>query len=192
MSKQRTITLTDRPPVTIAEDNWPLIAVAKDYEHDGQVECQANRKSSWWIGVRKHDDGRAIVYATYSYSTNWQNARDYAAKQGVLLPAASTTESIVDAIKSVGADIAGCECDGNDSERWDTLIDECIADMPAESLDGETQTEADSVVIANAVAAIAARCDLPSVTAEKIKAVLASANRDDAAKLLTLMLEAVA
>ena len=41
---------------------------------------------------------------------------------------------IVTAIKSVGADMASCDCDGNDNERWDTLIDECIADLPAEEL----------------------------------------------------------
>ena len=78
----RTITLSNRQPVKIDEDNWPVIADAKDYVHDGQVECQANRKSTWWIKVRQHKDGRAIVYAGYSYDTNWQGARSLEHKHG--------------------------------------------------------------------------------------------------------------
>lgn len=137
---QRTITLTGRPPVKINEDNWPVLASASDSEHDGQVECQANRKSSWWIKVRQHEDGRAIVYAGYSYTANWQNARDYAAKRGVMLEigegdgARPTDEQICRAIREVCEDIAGAECDGDDAARWPTLAAECIADMPAEEL----------------------------------------------------------
>ncbi len=136
-SKTRTITLTDRPPVRINEANWPLIASAKDYEHDGQVECQANRRSSWFVGVRQHEDGRAIVYATYSYSTNWQKARDYAAKHGVLLSptdGGADDAHIISAIKEVTERMAACECNDEDAARWPTLADECIADMPAEEL----------------------------------------------------------
>ena len=130
----RTITLTGRPPVTIDEDQWPIIAQAKDSEHDGQVECQANVKSSWSVRVRQHEDGRAIVYATYSYTSNYQNARCYSAKRGVLLPAGSTAADICQAIRDVCEEIAGAECDGEDAARWPTLAAECIADMPAEEL----------------------------------------------------------
>lgn len=136
----RTITLTNRPPVTINEDAWPVIAKATDKEHDGQVECQANRTSEWSVRVRQHDDGRTIVYATYSYDTNWQGRRSYSAKRGVLLPAgASAAESnddiICRTIREVCADIAQAECDGDDAQRWDTLANECIADLPAEVLE---------------------------------------------------------
>lgn len=130
----RTITLTGRPPVTIDEDTWPCIAEANDSEHDGQVECQANRKSKWAMRVRRHTDGRAIVYATYSYTSNWQNSRCYAAKRGVLLAADTTTDAICRAIEEVSSDIAQAECDGDDAARWATLAADCIADMPAEQL----------------------------------------------------------
>lgn len=133
---KRIITLTDRPPVTVDEDKWQVIAKASDYEHDGQVECQANRRSKWTVTVRQHEDGRTIVYATYSYSSNWQGARDYAAKRGVLLTAEQATDAgIVQTIRAVCEDIASAECDGNDAERWPTLAAECIADLPAEELE---------------------------------------------------------
>ncbi|HMP03552.1 MAG TPA: hypothetical protein PKC45_13730 [Gemmatales bacterium] len=83
----RTITLTGRPPVNISEDAWPIVASAADKEWDNRYECQANEISRWHVTVRQHDDGRAIVYATYSYTSNWANSRCYAAKRGVLLAA---------------------------------------------------------------------------------------------------------
>lgn len=134
MAEKRTITLSDRPPVTVNEDVWGLIAVARDSEHDGQVDYQANRKSKWFIGVRQHDDGRTIVYATYYYTSNWQNARCYSAKHGLMLPKECTTDDICKAIKEVAGRMEDCECDGEDNKRWSTLADECIADMPAEEL----------------------------------------------------------
>lgn len=133
MSK-RTITLTDRPPVTIDDDVWGLIASASDKEYDGQVECQANRTSKWFVGLRQHDDGRTLVYATYSYSSNWQGARNYSAKRGVLLPGTPDSAALVNAIRDVCDDIARAECDGNDADRWPTLAAGCIADLPAEEL----------------------------------------------------------
>lgn len=130
--------LTGRPPVKIEEDDWNIIAQAKDKEHDGQVECQANRVSEWAVRVRQHDDGRAIVYATYSYTSNWQNARDYAAKRGVFLDntvnESPSNQMICDAIREVCENIATAEHHDGDESRWATLAAECIADMPAEVL----------------------------------------------------------
>jgi hypothetical protein len=131
---KRTITLSGRSPITIDEDNWPLIASASDSEHDGQVECQANRKSAWGIKVRQHSDGRAIINAFYSYSSTYQSARDYAARRGVLLPAGTTADAICTAIREVAGDMARAEHNGDDATRWDTLANDCIADMPAEEL----------------------------------------------------------
>lgn len=141
---KRTITLSDRPPVSIEEDNWTLIARANDSEHDGQVECQANRKSAWSIRVREHDDnGKVIVSAIYTYTSNWQGARCYSAKHGELLTPTGSAEigaktvapaDIVAAIKSVCERMAACEHDGDDAARWPTLCDECIADLPAEEI----------------------------------------------------------
>lgn len=135
-AKTRTITLTDRPPVHIKEDEWPIIASASDKVFDNQYEFQANVVSRWNLGVRQHRDGRAIVYATYSYSSNYQNARDYHARAGMLLTADATQgNGLVDAIRTVSTTIAGIEhADSSDADRWRTLRDECIADLPAVAL----------------------------------------------------------
>jgi hypothetical protein len=130
MSK-RTITLTDHAPITIEEENWPVIAADNDKEYDGQVECQANRISQWWVRVRQHADSRAIVYAGYEYNTHFQSERSYSAKRGVMLPPGS---DLIAAIREVADDIAGAECAGDDASRWPTLVAECIADFPAEEI----------------------------------------------------------
>jgi hypothetical protein len=132
--KIRTITLTGRPPVKVNDDAWGLIASASDKDYEGQVESQSFRTSKWFVGVRQHDDGRAIVYATYSYDTAWRGERSLSAKRGVLLNSAATDEEIIAAIKEVCQDIASAEHQGDDADRWDALMHECIADLPAEEL----------------------------------------------------------
>lgn len=124
--KMRTITLTDRAPVRIVEDQWPEIASACDW--DNAHECQANRR--WQLRVRQNkQDGRTIVYGTYS--TQWQNERAAAAGELLTPPEGSVIsetdwliwDEIPAAIKRVAAN-CGCE----------RIADECIAGLPAESL----------------------------------------------------------
>ena len=136
MSK-RTITLTDHAPINIEEASWPIIAKASDKEHDGEVECQANRISTWFLRVRQHQDGRAIVYGGYDYDSHWRGERDYNARRGIMLTigegegARPTMDDIISAIREVCEDIASAECNGDDAARWPTLAAECIADLPA-------------------------------------------------------------
>ncbi len=131
----RTITLTGRPPVKIHEEDWPVIAEAVQSDWDNQYEFQANRKWSWTVKVRQHEDGRTLVYAAYSYTSNFQDERGYSAKHGVLLDAEdATTEGVCRAIESVCSDMADAEADDDYSARWKTLAAECIADLPAEEL----------------------------------------------------------
>src|SRR6266705_5049674 len=68
--KTRTITLTDRPPVTIREDDWPVIARADWWE--GEYEFQSNRTAK--LRVREHADGRRIIYGVAT--SQWQGERD--------------------------------------------------------------------------------------------------------------------
>ena len=114
MGKMRTITLSDRAPIKIDEDAWPVIAAAK--WHDGQVESQANRTAS--LRVRQHADGRAVVYGVYD--SLWRGEEGM--RPGVLLDAGA---DVVAAIRAVAAEL------GETGER---LARECIADLPAEEI----------------------------------------------------------
>jgi hypothetical protein len=111
-SKTRTITLTDRPPVKIRDDEWPLIA--EGHWYDSPHKHQANRECH--IRVRQHEDGRAIVYA--QYDTAYQGERGQRA--GAVLTA---DEDIAAAIRRVG-ETGNCQ----------QCIDYCIADLPAEEI----------------------------------------------------------
>jgi hypothetical protein len=126
-----TITLTDRAPVKIKKDEWPLLAEATKENYDGEYESQANWKSKWALRVRTHQDGRAIVYGVYSYSSNWMNARDFAVRGGELL---TTSTDLPAAIRRIGEWMAGQEQNEGDAARWESLINQCIADLPAQEL----------------------------------------------------------
>lgn len=52
------ITMSETAPVNIDPEEWPV--VARVFDHDGQVKCQAN--TEWEIQVREHRDGRRLVY----------------------------------------------------------------------------------------------------------------------------------
>lgn len=124
----RTITLTNRPPVKIDEDNWPVIASAADKDWDNEYDFQANQAWKWSITVRQHKDGRAIIYATYTHTSQWAGSNDTYDKQGEYLAYKDVPyEHICTAIINVCAQMQG--------ERWDALKDECIADLPPEDLD---------------------------------------------------------
>lgn len=108
----RTITMTNRPPVRIEDDNWPVLAEGSEF--DGQFEAQANRRA--WIKVRQHEDGRTLVYG--KYTTCYQGERDRAGGE-LLQPGAD----IVAAIRRM-SNLLG----------WENLDQRVIADLPAEDI----------------------------------------------------------
>jgi hypothetical protein len=116
-TKKRTITLTGRRPVTIVDDNWPTIAKA-DWHNGGEFSCNSNR--SYSIRVRQHEDGRVIVYATFTSS--W--AGECNRREGRLLDSEDQTTDIVSVIKDVCEDIGAP----------DQLVSDCIANLPSEEL----------------------------------------------------------
>lgn len=150
--KTRTITLTDRPPVKIHEDQWPVIAMGSAYDDDSsQPGNSPNREWTRQIRVRRHEDGRVIVYGVYEYETALQGEDGAAAKRGMILPAtaphdpadpsrSASDEAIISAIRAVGADLAEAESDAainashKDSRQWRVAVQACIADLPAEEL----------------------------------------------------------
>jgi len=123
-TKRRTITLTHRPPVSIVEDQWLMIATARDW--DGEHEFQANRK--WSVRVREHADGRRLVYGTYDSAF----MREPDLRGGYLLdpPGAGHARgddmagATVRAIRALVEEIGGA----------DSLASRCIADLPAVDL----------------------------------------------------------
>ena len=115
--KMRTITLTDRPPVKVSEATWPIIARAR--RHDGAVECQANHE--WHLTVRRHEDGRCIVYGS-EVAGNGGVYRGYEeARAGEIVESGG---NVATAVRRVG-ERARCN---------EGMITECIAELPAEEL----------------------------------------------------------
>ena len=115
--KQRTITLTDRPPVRITDDEWPQIASAS--WHDGAARCQADNRLT--IKVRQHADGRTLVYGVCDSALPDRDAR-----AGYLLLTEDGTVpsgAIITAIRYVASEIGRPE-----------LAALCIADLPAEEI----------------------------------------------------------
>jgi len=109
--KERTITLTDRAPIRIVEDDWPVLASAKWWE--GEHEFQSDRTAL--LRVRKHADGRHIVYGV----TDW--AGDFGRRAGVVLDAGDP--GLCQAIREVARTIGHGD-----------LANECIANLPPERL----------------------------------------------------------
>ena len=131
-SKTRTITLTGRPPVKVKEDDWPFVASASYHEYDGQYDFQASTHSRGLLKVREHADGRIIVYATASYDTAFQNESGWNRKAGELLPADCDQPAMIAAIRRVHATMMASM--PSDTELYAPLVDECIADLPAEEI----------------------------------------------------------
>lgn len=128
-TKTRTITLTDRRPIKIREDEWPQIASATgdsygggDYARRqqalGQGECD-----TYALRVRQHADGRAIVYAVLDAAASAWGApaggEDF--RGGELLAA--------------GADLAAAiRRVGESCHLPDEVIRDAIAELPAEEI----------------------------------------------------------
>ncbi len=127
--KQRTITLTHRLPVKIYEDEWPVIAAGAHEDYDGQYRFNSFRSMDISIHVRQHADGRTLVYAVYIYRTAYQNDHGRNVKLGWLL---APGEDVPAAIRQLGSSMVD-RLDGDEGHVWD-VVDECIADLPAEDL----------------------------------------------------------
>jgi hypothetical protein len=126
-AKRRTITLTGRPPVRIIEDEWPVIASSSGDSYGGgdygrydqalaQGECDR-----YWLRVRRHSDGRVLVYAVLDAAISaWgAGAGGVDHREGELLDA-DEADDVATAIRRVG-------------ERAclpDKVIRDCIADLP--------------------------------------------------------------
>jgi hypothetical protein len=132
-STHLTITLTGRPPVKIKKTDWPALAGAADKEHDGQVECQANRAATWKLTVRQHADGRAIIYGVHTYDSHWQGEHGRDVRGGELLDKGG---DIAAAIRRVADELEARLPDQGAYGQgvFPRLAHECTADLPAVEL----------------------------------------------------------
>jgi len=134
--KFRTITLTGRRPVKINEAEWPTLAQGVWTDHDGTIREQANRTWTLSLRVRQHADGRAIVYATYEYDTQFQGEPDYACRVGRLVDAGADLPTIITEVGRLMddrlEDLADRPAEGRQHVR--DVVADAIADLPAETI----------------------------------------------------------
>jgi hypothetical protein len=129
-TKTRTITLTDRAPVRIIEDQWPTIAQASGDSYGGndynkhQQSLSQNEVDQYTLKVRRHMDGRVLVYGILQAANGGWHApaegEDF--RGGELLQ--QWDMDVVLSIRRVGE---YCHLP-------DRIIRECIADLPAVEL----------------------------------------------------------
>jgi len=130
MENRILIFLTDRPPVAIEDDKWPIIAEADDVEIiDGWMYIER------MIAVRQHQDGRAVVYAGYSVKSNGNDNTNYNVSHGQILLTAFNNKEICAIIMTLENQMGTYEKDHGDLLRWQRIKETCIQDMPAEEFD---------------------------------------------------------
>lgn len=119
--KTRTITLTDRHPVKIYDDEWPVIASADgdsygDHDHARHQQASAQGElDKYLLRVRRHADGSTIIYGILDAATAWTRSEDV--RGGELLDDGA---DIARAIRRVG-EYCGLPA---------RVIRECIASLP--------------------------------------------------------------
>ena len=127
-----TVALSDARPVKINTEEWPLIARAD--EHDGQVECQANTVAK--IKVRRHADGRTLVYGYTEAGGGGQYVGMRNPHAGYLIPSIYTVPSIPGSALREGAEDEGVRAIRRVAGAigYDHLGSDVIADLPAEEI----------------------------------------------------------
>jgi hypothetical protein len=137
--KRRTITLTNRAPIRIAEDNWPVIAQGEC--NGGDPECP------WWgwkitIHIREEKIEaqrdkllpslpQYLIHAKYHAWNESEETPDTNVRVGRLL---SSTEAACDLWKHIGAvgDELRERVGRHETAHWriTRAIDECFASLP--------------------------------------------------------------
>lgn len=129
MADTLTITLTDRRPVTIRKEDWPVIASAKDDSWHGndvgryQQALAQGQCDTYRLTVRQHADGRALVYGVLDAAiAAWhQPAHGESWRGGDLVEAGADLARVIRRV-------------GESGGLPESVIRACIADLPAEAL----------------------------------------------------------
>lgn len=139
--KTHKITLSERRPVAIALDDWPVIADAERFWGGSGHACQANEEG--FIRVRQHADGRTLVYCSRHRGPGGMPIDYRGAEGGYLLPtpnrdgfgAESPRRNVHNELEPTQLDQiirAIRRCAGIIGA--DELADECIGNLPAEEI----------------------------------------------------------
>ena len=125
MSRNRTITLTGRRPVTVGEDEWPVIASA-DGDDDTDPNPATHQQTvsrgecdEFTLKVRQHADGRTLVYGVYT--EGYGTSHDGLTRAGELLDCG---DGIPEALERVGETLGVPR----------QIIADAVADLPAERI----------------------------------------------------------
>lgn len=126
------INLTGRPPVIIVPDDWPLITESYRTESEGERGEPRLRTTEAFIRVRKHADGRKIVYGRYEHSSAYHEPNRTVYAGYVLDP----DDDVIPAIEAVGAELADSQVPNDEllDGAIDDLVREAIAGLPAVEL----------------------------------------------------------
>ncbi len=116
----RTIILTNAAPVRIIQEDWPVIAHGLHESFDGEYECPANVKLEINIRVRRHADGRTIIYGHYELTTQWVDGHDVCRRAGYLYTDALSPDQLIRAIRKVGDEISAVSA----------VVQECVSELP--------------------------------------------------------------
>jgi hypothetical protein len=128
MEYTKTIALTGKAPVKIRMADWPIIAHGRREDFDGHHRHQANQASNLDIVVRQHFDGRSLVYGVYAYESNFERSLGSLHRAGYVIEVGG---DIAAAIQRVGADLIAR---GVNVVTARDVVDECIANLPAQEL----------------------------------------------------------
>lgn len=113
--KRRTITLTHRAPISIVEDQWPIIAQGSDgNEHLGApwswamaIRVRREKEKLHPNGRLRYGGGRVIIHAKYSY---WDESDEEAGQRvrvGRLLTAHEAASDLWKHIQEIGEELRG-------------------------------------------------------------------------------------
>jgi len=120
--------MTNDSPVSIVASDWPIIAESSGDSYSGSDYCRHQQAlgqgecDTYWIRVRQHQDGRAIIYASCDGATAWTESESWRAGQMV-----DSGDDIIGAITEVAT---GCE-----PPLPESVTREIFEDLPARNLD---------------------------------------------------------
>ena len=127
--KKITLTLTDRAPVAVLASEWPVIA-SGEYSHECGQYAQ-NGRQAWTVRVRRHADGRQIVYGRQSGACQCDGDGGPASGAqgldgGALLAAGASMALLVAAIRAAAERLR--------PSNARAIAAQCVADLPADEI----------------------------------------------------------